>query len=1788
MEPPDSPDLTLLESWEASLAPLRVDIVCDFAGKELFGIHGEALLAHCITAANVDFTDGFQLLHAVHSVEVFLSKLKQRGCNFHVLWFDAHCHLAVPLSVPEHHRHKYLLARTVLIEHFRTPIAQHGAVADTPTEQIINPPMSFVFPAVHSNEFASYIQQNCLHFVLCSRGQDDTKSRSRHIEVMYLFASRRYNLAFIDDVEFRSSKVYMSVVTSSRPASPIRVNESQKNSVSGLDYEQFASQVGWKNLPRAHRPGDEVEAREAISIIACASILKAKPGAATEERVAAFLVHITMLEHVELSQRACEGLLPHTLEDDGQFLEDFSLVSINLIQDWAHSPGASSSNLRVCDLVDGRLFRTILPRLHSIKIIPAARSLCKQVESLVGIDLSQHLSSLDLLPDESALPDGMGAGLPDHTSKAAVLPFSHPLLDSYLDELKLDTEQQPQESATHQKIFDELTHWHNAKNPLNQRHVNKRPEWWALKRNQRQMASTIAYSASLTNASGKNINPEAIIAHDSRQTARDSKKTNDSKPPEWKTKLAQRSAGKNARPGNKGGKEKAWDEAKSIQARNSEAKTNSLVGFLSQQCRNFDRVSSLVTRYLKANKYLIGLSNADREVIGGELSLYICYTLVTLLDEPSFRDKKMRASTVALLRSHAADMRKLALTEESAKQLQYLADALQIPMPPPGSAATIKRPPPFKADIRSATKELQLATSLTAREFQLVHCGPYLERSFDSAPDARVPFHPDAWQRQVLDGIDENKSLFVVAPTSAGKTFISFYAMKKILQANDDDVLVYVAPTKALVNQIAAEIQARFSKTYHGGGRSIWAIHTRDYRINNPTGCQVLVTVPHILQIMLLAPTNAQKPGSWSRRVKRIIFDEVHCIGQAEDGIIWEQLLLLAPCPIIALSATVGNPLEFKEWLASVQKIKGFDMEMVVHSTRYSDLRKFIYQPPPPRVFEGFQPIERLPIPGLDCEDTDPDRFVLLHPIGTIVNKSKESLVDISLEPRDCFELWRSMTKHEDASHPLGRELDPNHALPEMIKKSDVIQWESGLKDRLHQWMSAPNSPFDKVHNQFQAMSKPINGVENTALSTFSLLSDLRSRGALPAIIFNYDRNGCELILVTVLRILEHAEQKFRDTNPEWKKKVKNHELREAQRAKTKAKAPKAAGRRDDKDDGTVLDKTERLRDESQDAFPESTFDPEAPIEQFNFADSTKISAQELDELISSLAFANIKKPILDALRRGLGVHHAGMNRHYRQVVEILFRKGFLTAVVATGTLALGLNMPCKTVIFAGDSVFLTALSYRQASGRAGRRGFDLLGNVVFHGIPHHRVVEIMSSRLPDLKGQFPMSVTLILRLFGLLHGTNGSDYAVKAIQSLLTQSRLFLGGPSSQMLIKHHLRFSIEYLRRQNLLSASGVPLNFSGLVGHLYFTENAVFAFHSLLKEGYLHEICDTVNVLDKRKDLLLQLLLILCHLFCRIPCNRYMNTKWQEDVVHRSPSIVLLPRLPEKAEQILRNHNKETLAIFQTYVRTFVDQHLGEKPDNVLPFTNRRVGPKQKIDFSASKIPILSPTAIRSPFAALSGFTDEFETIHELCETVRSGVFLEEESIPYIPIYPHETQGVPFNAYILDFFKHGDMQALVRDNGIKSGDVWFRLKDFSLVLATIVTSIANFLTKKDSDLDDLAMMDVQDVGDILEEGVSGADGDEYWTSAPPDATPTGAMTMQKKPAKTGKKKKVVDSWEDEEDESEESDESSDVDSSVGDNSTAPSSWDDDGERGLLKVYKAFKLLQQEFDEKFRKEWA
>lgn len=92
----------------------------------------------------------------------------------------------------------------------------------------------------------------------------------------------------------------------------------------------------------------------------------------------------------------------------------------------------------------------------------------------------------------------------------------------------------------------------------------------------------------------------------------------------------------------------------------------------------------------------------------------------------------------------------------------------------------------------------------------------------------------------------------------------------------------------------------------------------------------------------------------------------------------------------------------------------------------------------------------------------------------------------------------------------------------------------------------------------------------------------------------------------------------------------------------------------------------------------------------------------------------------VEGLQRGIAAHHAGMIPAFRHTVEELFAKGLVRLVFATETLAVGVNMPARTVVLerlvkpaADGSVRLTAGEYTQLTGRAGRRGIDTEGHAV-------------------------------------------------------------------------------------------------------------------------------------------------------------------------------------------------------------------------------------------------------------------------------------------------------------------------------------------------------------------------------------------------------------------------------------------------------------------------------------------
>jgi hypothetical protein len=104
---------------------------------------------------------------------------------------------------------------------------------------------------------------------------------------------------------------------------------------------------------------------------------------------------------------------------------------------------------------------------------------------------------------------------------------------------------------------------------------------------------------------------------------------------------------------------------------------------------------------------------------------------------------------------------------------------------------------------------------ISSSRFQLHNIGDKLKRETRTDPDSRVEhFIPETWQRELLDAVDNKQSALIVAPTSSGKTFASYYCMERVLKEDNEGVVVYVSPTKALVNQVAATCCARYDNSF--------------------------------------------------------------------------------------------------------------------------------------------------------------------------------------------------------------------------------------------------------------------------------------------------------------------------------------------------------------------------------------------------------------------------------------------------------------------------------------------------------------------------------------------------------------------------------------------------------------------------------------------------------------------------------------------------------------------------------------------------------------------------------------------------------------------------------------------------------------------------------------------------------------------------------------------------------------------------------------------------------------
>jgi superfamily II RNA helicase len=182
---------------------------------------------------------------------------------------------------------------------------------------------------------------------------------------------------------------------------------------------------------------------------------------------------------------------------------------------------------------------------------------------------------------------------------------------------------------------------------------------------------------------------------------------------------------------------------------------------------------------------------------------------------------------------------------------------------------------------------------------------------------------------------------------------------------------------------------------------------------------------------------------------------------------------------------------------------------------------------------------------------------------------------------------------------------------------------------------------------------------------------------------------------------------------------------------------------------------------------------------------------------------------MISLLEKGIAIHHAGIMPILREMVELLYAKGYIKILFATETFAVGINMPTKTVLFSSlekwdgnNTRMLYSHEYTQMAGRAGRRGIDTVGYVIHlnnlfknNDIVNYKTM--MKGQPQKLVSKFRISYNLILNLIDI-GNYSFTDFAKRSMiqNDILKDTEKYFYKMNNSMKEMQQIQDSFKYLK--------------------------------------------------------------------------------------------------------------------------------------------------------------------------------------------------------------------------------------------------------------------------------------------------------------------------------------------------------------------------------------------------------
>ncbi|XP_050017764.1 probable ATP-dependent RNA helicase DDX60 [Alexandromys fortis] len=959
----------------------------DFVESEFFLIDGDSLLVMCVCEKSLE---PGQSLHFFYLVERYLLDVISKGGHFAIVFFkDAeYAYFRVP---------GLLTLRTALIMHL-----QKNTAIDVWTE----------FSGCLSEEWSITLSQSCPYFlILADEGLNDQQTHLFNFLVIQSWAAK-VNIALFSGQTSDIIRLYAYFMQSSY-SKQLFFKQFEKDIM--IDYKTLIQQLEkCRDLDLTTLFGDLTfnnmvekacetmsllkqlwpegsDIRRALCVTSCSLFLemyhsflenrekksskkmckvKQQQGRCltlkdVEDFCKLHCLSVVFHLHLPLSQRACSRFVTSDWIKDlktvfkmKQWCEYFILSNVHMIGFW------SLDLLHLSDFSDEPLLKNIafyyenenaegLDLNVGDAIMEEYVHLWNTVSKLVG--KFEVGNSFPLRTTEchflKKTPSPVKESSQEKMPNLGFIPMSCALVDEFTGDILKDlpflkNDDPIVSSLVKHKEFDELVHWHSHR-PLSDDYDRTKANFNECTRDPRYLRSVQKYHVfqrfygnSLESVSSK------LIITQGAKPKKDCSKSRSKKPRETKADRIARENKKRLIAKEEQREEQQW---------------NTLSSSIEKEMkRNFSSGMKKLEEFLKSCK-----SNSVK-VQAEKVGLTACLTAWKEHCRAEGEATKDFSIAVDMMkRIHSLlDKHSELLQEADRKLIARCLLCLGF-----DELANSLYPTQDETDDIKMKKRNKYSVGIGPVRFQLQYMGHHLIREERKDPDPRVQdFIPDTWQRELLDVVDNNESAVIVAPTSSGKTYASYYCMEKVLKESDEGVVVYVSPTKALVNQVAATVQNRYTKILPAG-QVVCGVFTRDYR-HDALNCQVLVTVPACFEILLLAPHRQ----SWVKRIRYVIFDEVHCLGGEIGAEIWEHLLVTIRCPFLALSATISNPQHLTEWLQSVKRYwkqvdsamgkrtfskrnsasrgshhedqgqarQSYKVRLVIYGERYNDLEKHI------------------------------------------------------------------------------------------------------------------------------------------------------------------------------------------------------------------------------------------------------------------------------------------------------------------------------------------------------------------------------------------------------------------------------------------------------------------------------------------------------------------------------------------------------------------------------------------------------------------------------------------------------------------------------------------------------------------------------------------------------------------------------------------------------------------------------------------------------------------------------